>query len=159
VCKLVIRSSVVSLVERMTVNIVGIQLGLLLAVFRVGTSVLDLFFVFLERGATLDHLGVERETAAGNTSGEQDDDAEDGELDTSDLFEHISRGDLLDELLVDPFAENGREDSVHDNVGDVDWNRSELAPNVERKTCKLTESHDSTQGTDIRVNVLHLGQA
>jgi hypothetical protein len=118
--KLIVGTSVASLVERVTVNIVGIQLGLLLAVFRVGASVLGLFFVFFDRGAALNHLGIERQTAARYTGGEQDDDAEKRELDTSDLLEHISRGDLLDELLVDPFTENGGEYGVHDNVCDVD---------------------------------------
>lgn len=140
-------------------NVVGIQLGLLLAVVRVRTGAVDLLFVFLDRVGALDHLGVKGETSTGHKSGEQDNDAEKGELDTSDLLEDISRGDLLDELLVDPFTENGGEDSVHDDVGDVDWKGIGLGSDMQRKTRKLTESHDSTQGTDIGVDVLNLGQA
>ena len=59
---------------------------------------------------------------------------------TSDVFQYFSCGCPTGKLLVDPSSEDGGENGVEDDVGDVE------------------ESHDRSEGADIGVDVLELGQ-
>jgi hypothetical protein len=69
---------------------------------------------------TLDQLRVERERSARDTRGGEDQDTEDGELDTTDVFQNLPCGDLGLDLLVYPVAEDRGEHCVHDDIHDVE---------------------------------------
>jgi hypothetical protein len=44
-------------------------------------------------------------------------------LNSTDVFEDLAGVDFLDQLSVDPSTENGGEDSVEDDIGDVELER------------------------------------
>ena len=85
-------------------------------------------------------LGVEGEGTLGDEGGGDDDGGEDGELGSSDILEDVPGGTSTGEESIDVRSEDGGEDGVENNVGDVE------------------ESHDGSEGGDIGVGGFDRGE-
>ena len=88
----------------------------------------------------LDKLRVEGDGSSRYTRSGEDENAKEGELNSSDVFQDFSCGCPGGELLVHPSAKDGGEDGVEDDVGDVE------------------EGHDGSESADVGVDVLEFGQ-
>lgn len=76
----------------------------------------------------LDERRVEGDGTSRDARSGKDEDAEDGELGSSDVFEDFSGGDAGGELFVHPSTEEGGEDGVEDDVGDVELRGEDVTP-------------------------------
>jgi len=99
--------------------ILAVDSGVLLVLGHVVIVRLGYIELLFVRVVSLDKLRVERDGASRDARSEEHEHTEDAELSPSDVLQDLTSGDAPGDLLVDPFTQNGTEDSVQHDVGDV----------------------------------------